>query len=401
MNPSKHAIAVLQVLALLLAAMAPSCAAAANPPPASASAPAYDVRDSKAKDAQAQKALTIVVPKVDFTNLELKDVVEFLRTAGDVNIHVNWAALVAGGVDKTTAVTLQLSGASLGKILELVLADLSTNTKITYVIDDGVVVISTKDDLAKTPRIRLYYVGDIVSALRYLCFPKEPADNREPDYSGCMDMRNSDMATTLADTVKWSIDKDSWTPTGTVGSLQVIGDDMVVTQTIENHEAVKKLLDEIRRSIDSKRVALGQAVVRLGAGQDLKALRQALKDSRDVASALAAGADRNAWTLEACRVEQTLLRKRGGFERLSGRNSLGYEVSIVPQARRPDGLAVGVTYAAKWLAAADRDEDFVSGRDSMQIVIPSGGWQMVELIPAGAPGGAAVLVVWQSAEQKK
>jgi len=47
-----------------------------------------------------------------------------------------------------------------------VLTDLSTNVKLSYVVTDAVVTISTKDDLAKTPIIQVYDIRDLLFSVQ-------------------------------------------------------------------------------------------------------------------------------------------------------------------------------------------------------------------------------------------
>jgi len=90
---------------------------------------------------------------VAFADIDLQDVVQFLREYSDVNIHVNWRALFLAGIQQDTKVSLVLRRVSIQRVLDLVLRDLNglaagPEAELAYVVDDGVVLISTRLDLA-------------------------------------------------------------------------------------------------------------------------------------------------------------------------------------------------------------------------------------------------------------
>ena len=233
-------------------------------------------------DRVARQRLHTRIPKLDFTNLEFKDVIEFFRTASNANFHVNWAALIAAGVDKSTQVNLNLNEVTVEKALQLVLQDLSTNTKLSYIIDDGVVKISTKDDLAKTPQVRVYDIRDLIIRVPNFAGPifdmsnvsgQSGANGTNGGTSGgggggggvfgCSSsggtggcncglegnlVTRQEMVTQITDMIKATIDKDSWTPTGTIGSISELSGALIVTQTAENHQQLVSLIEQLRET---------------------------------------------------------------------------------------------------------------------------------------------------------
>lgn len=95
-----------------------------------------------------------------------------------LNIVVLWNDLQDNaGVDAQTPIGVDIvSGVSLRKNLEIILASLSTRHKrIGYAVTDGVVVISTKYSLPNQMRVRTYDVTDLSS---------RPADYYSPSGQG-------------------------------------------------------------------------------------------------------------------------------------------------------------------------------------------------------------------------
>jgi type II secretory pathway component GspD/PulD (secretin)/tetratricopeptide (TPR) repeat protein len=220
-------------------------------------------------DRVARLKLKTRIPKLEFANLEFQSVIDFFRTASNANFHVNWAALSAATVDKTTPVTLNLVDVTVEKALQTVLRDLSTNTKLSYVVDDGVITISTKDDLAKSPIIRVYDIRDLIVRVPNFAGPVinltssfQNGNCSSGGGSGPFDTNNTgsgnngeenaqtrgELIKSITETITQTIDKESWVPTGTIGSIRELHGTLVVTQTAENHQALASLIESLRET---------------------------------------------------------------------------------------------------------------------------------------------------------
>ena len=98
-------------------------------------------------DVQTSAQLGRVLPEINFATVPFGDVVDFLRDITQSNIFVNWKALEAAGVDRSTPVTQRLRNVEFGKALNTVLNDVGGAGKLGYALDDGIVSISTIEDL--------------------------------------------------------------------------------------------------------------------------------------------------------------------------------------------------------------------------------------------------------------
>lgn len=289
------------------------------------------------------KKLQVRLPKVDFTNLEAKDVMEYFKTAMGANFRANWPALLAAGVDRTAPVTLSLTDVTVQQAMQEVLKNLGTVTPLSFAVDDIGVMVSTKDDLTKTPITRIYDVRDLVSrmpigrperqsysgtsasggpfgesisssfggeeslssrrdavtritdALREALSkgdssspftePSFPAPSapvriynvrdlevRVPSFAGPSRSNWSSNSgeenrvtrcegiTQLTDTLRQTIDKDSWAPTGTIGSIRELNGLLIVTQTVENHTALANLLNTLKQGMKDVRPQVASSV---------------------------------------------------------------------------------------------------------------------------------------------
>jgi len=123
--------------------------------------------DEGPADAEARKKLRREIERLRFADIDLKDVLQFLREYGDVNIHVNWRALTAAGIEENTKVSVDVREISVKRALDLILRDVSgaaagADAELRYVLDGGVLTVSTKADLAREPIRRVYDVRDLL-----------------------------------------------------------------------------------------------------------------------------------------------------------------------------------------------------------------------------------------------
>jgi general secretion pathway protein D len=115
----------------------------------------------------ARRKLDEVVPEIAFEAVTLADAIERIRHDSELNIVVNWAALQQYAVSRDQEVNLpKLFNISWRKVLELLLQQVSVSlggvTQLDWVIEGGVLTISTRDDLSINLTTRVYDVGDLL-----------------------------------------------------------------------------------------------------------------------------------------------------------------------------------------------------------------------------------------------
>ncbi|MHC4596264.1 MAG: hypothetical protein ACYS19_15160 [Planctomycetota bacterium] len=119
-------------------------------------------KTKSAKQSRKTIDLSALTPETPFA-----EAIDILRnsTKPPLNIIVFWRDLEENSdVDRHTPIGLEgVSGVSLGKNLELMLMSVSADPKsIGYVVENGVIIISTKDFLPTKRRVRIYDVTDLV-----------------------------------------------------------------------------------------------------------------------------------------------------------------------------------------------------------------------------------------------
>ena len=113
--------------------------------------PAVEVLEREVADAAIPLPVAFDRPvgqAIDFDQVPLDEVVDYLRNVTGVGFFVDYKALEAAGVDPRTAVTLRVPpGVTLRKVLDLVLSQLGgPGTRVTHGYDDGIVTITVADD---------------------------------------------------------------------------------------------------------------------------------------------------------------------------------------------------------------------------------------------------------------
>jgi hypothetical protein len=211
------------------------------------------------------------IRSLDFESVELADVVKFFRTTSGVNFHVNWPALQLSGVDKTTPITLKAAGISIARALDMVTDQLSANKgkfeSIYWVVDRGVVMISTGTALNTHTRTRVYDVGHVLMVIPNFEAPRLNAElpatdgqsssstgsssssrtggawgggglfgdgdrttDRRRDGDDRQEQRQANRDT-LVQIIREMIGEDMWHPQGK-GSVRLFGNQLIITQTL-------------------------------------------------------------------------------------------------------------------------------------------------------------------------
>lgn len=98
------------------------------------------------------------IVRLSFADIDLRDVLTFLSEYSDIKIQVNWQALGQVGIKATRKISMDYRNITVKRALDLVLTRASNNVKPEseprYVIQGGVLLISTKAELEKVTQAR-------------------------------------------------------------------------------------------------------------------------------------------------------------------------------------------------------------------------------------------------------
>jgi hypothetical protein len=192
-----------------------------------------------------RQKLAQTIARVNVKEMRFDKVVTYLSEITGANFYVDWRALEAAGIDSHATVTLDLQGVPVTVVLKTALTDLgggnSGNIMLAYRIDDGVVKISTADELAKETCTRIYDVRDLIeeAVLHGRVIPNAKVG----------ETTEQEATDALARLLEEAVDPVSWRDNGGMsGGLRAFAGRLIVTQIPENQEQVLGLLTALRRA---------------------------------------------------------------------------------------------------------------------------------------------------------
>jgi hypothetical protein len=183
--------------------------------------------------------------RINVKEMRFDKVVTYLSEITGANFYVDWRALEAAGIDSQATVTLDLQGVPVSAVLKAALKELgggtSGNIMLAYQIDDGVVKISTADDLAKETSTRIYDVRDLIE--------EEVVRSRRPQSGRENETTEQEATDGLARLLQEAVDPTTWRDAGgSTGGLRAFAGRLIVTQTPDNHDQSLGLLTALRHA---------------------------------------------------------------------------------------------------------------------------------------------------------
>ena len=99
---------------------------------------------------------------LNLESVPLADALQKIHDRTGLNLSIDWNAIQVLGIDKTTPVSLDMHGLSVGKALDLILDSAAPNHQLTYYVKDGMVRITT-EAVADTDMVtRVYPIADLL-----------------------------------------------------------------------------------------------------------------------------------------------------------------------------------------------------------------------------------------------
>jgi hypothetical protein len=194
--------------------------------------------------------LNPTVDAIDFRDVPLSKAIDTLRAMTGVNIVVRWPALEAAGIDRKQTVDLRVANLPLQRLLELVGEVAAADVPLAARAQRGVVVLTTRDDFADEPMLRIYNVHDLVRSNAALRPPIGGGRASLPATAPARDPLLSyvDSIEQLKLLITEAIDPESWREAGgIVGSIRDFNGQLIIAQTPDAHERIKELLDKLRQ----------------------------------------------------------------------------------------------------------------------------------------------------------
>jgi hypothetical protein len=172
------------------------------------------------------------IDRVDFNGVPFDQAIDSLQKMTGVIISVDWKTLADANVSRTAPVSVRTRDVPLPSVFDLLFAKPINGTLVDYGVQDGIIVISTREEAAKDVIMRLYDVYDMRDFM---------AQANESGREQVVD----NMVELITDT----IDPESWRDNGgMIGSIRELRGRLLVTQTWSNHERIAEDLYALRKS---------------------------------------------------------------------------------------------------------------------------------------------------------
>ncbi len=228
-------------------------------------------------DETVQAQLDRRLPEVRFDGIGFSDVIDFLRDVTSANIFVNWQALESSGIDRNAPVTARLRDVRFSKALDIILSAVGGSlVQLGYTIDDGVITISTAEDLSQSTVTRVYDIRDLI--INIPDFTEAPEFDLESNNSSGRqggggggggggssgglfggssssssseedEISREELVEQIIQLIQETVAPDSWRDNGgTVGAIRELQGQLIVTQTSENQRALVGLLEQLRET---------------------------------------------------------------------------------------------------------------------------------------------------------
>ncbi len=246
---------------------------------------AEDVTETE-QNRQVRRKLTETTPEIAFDAVTFEQVMDYFRNLTGLNIVVNWNAMEFADIEREAEVTLKLQNVRLQKALDLILDHVGGGeTELAYEIDDGVITVSTKEDLSRRTKTGVYNVEDLLHQIPDFIGRQISLDNIGQNQGGGGGgggfggggfgglgggggggsggggglfggsgggggddeevISDEDPLETLIELIQQTIDPESWRSTGgNVGSIQTLHNQIIVTQTSTAHNQLRDLMKQ-------------------------------------------------------------------------------------------------------------------------------------------------------------
>ena len=205
-------------------------------------------------DGKIDTVLKQRLPSVRLRQASLEVAIDWLRSETGANLFVDWQALKAANIDRSSKVDVDLHDVSLAQTLDYTLrSTLQDTAALLWDVQDNVIVISSEGSTAQHGLVKIYDVRDLMESelakqkARWDSWVKEhgPYQPSNPPLSA--EPTWDELAETFKKIITDHVGEDTWRDNGgTVGTICELTGRLIIRQTWLNHLKVEALLDELR-----------------------------------------------------------------------------------------------------------------------------------------------------------
>lgn len=209
------------------------------------------------------------IDEVAFEEAPLDQVIDWMGTLTEMQIVVRWQTLEDAGIERDKPITMNLKGLRLSQLLWMIMKEAGgPDLNLAYRAAGKVLTISTQEDLGKEMVVRVYDVSDLlVRAPRFTNAPQldlaqagqgggqgggggagqnifggQGQSTQDEDERG--DEEDDAGIQELIDLIVQTVEPDSWTDNGGLGTIQAFRRLLVVRNNILVHQALGGYVEE-------------------------------------------------------------------------------------------------------------------------------------------------------------
>ncbi len=223
-------------------------------------------------DAVANRAvrakLALVRKELKIPDVPFEGAIDFLRDVTNVNIIPRWAVLEAQGIDRAAPINLVLNNVTNETALRQILSQAGGVVELDYLIENGIIQISTKEDLSSVTVTQIYSIREFVApsfvgpdmALKRSSstttsnsgggggdlFGGGGGDGQGGRSGGDKTQSREDMVESILDSIR-QIEPESWQLAGgTVGSVRELNGQLIITHTADTQRRIDGMFAQLR-----------------------------------------------------------------------------------------------------------------------------------------------------------
>lgn len=213
-------------------------------------------------DEAIYQALAKNVAQADFSETPLAEVIEWVHSTLGVNMHVQWNVLENAGIARDRTISLSLKNLTMERILRLVLDEIggSDGVQLGFEAQDGILVVSTEEDLNRRTKFVVYDVRDILDALppggiSTMAPEKAKVAREEPGQPAAVAGSGGELMQLITSSVR----PESWEDNGGTGGIRWYHGLLVIRTNDAAHREVRGLLQSLRAALVETAKASGAA----------------------------------------------------------------------------------------------------------------------------------------------
>jgi hypothetical protein len=175
----------------------------------------------------------------------LGEALQLIQNVSGQQILVEWSQLIGAGIEPKMQIDLAWPPApmTVGECLKVILASSADSLRVTR--QGNLIIITTEDELRRYTRLAGYNIRDLIETM---------IKNRRSDPAREAPLTHQEAVDRLMKALVDTIDPDSWRDNGgDIGSIEEIMGVLVIQQTAENQDAIRKMLDDLRKANGTRR----------------------------------------------------------------------------------------------------------------------------------------------------